>query len=136
MRSVNPQRMLKRFKKNDNDDETPLHYTTGPFLPPQAFYQHAVDREEPPTNHLHQEIQKLLQLILDSILGVQAKTPFILYLPGLNFQNIIVSLHDRLQGLVGCDGATAVPCSVGNKPLPSFLIWDRDPAIYAWHEEM
>ncbi|KAH8691003.1 kinase-like domain-containing protein [Phaeosphaeriaceae sp. PMI808] len=135
MRCVDHQRMLERLKTNDGD-ETPLYYTAGPFLSPQAFYRHAIDREEPPTKPLHQGIRKLLQLFLDWIPDLQAETPFVLTHPDFNFQNILVSPQGRLQSLIDWDGVTAVPHSIGNETLPSFLTRDWDPAMYAWNENM
>jgi aminoglycoside phosphotransferase (APT) family kinase protein len=135
MRCVDHQRMLERLKADD-DDETPLYYTAGPFVSPQAFYRHAIDREEPPTNPLHQGVRKLLQLFLDWIPDLQAETPFVLTHPDFNFQNILVSPQGRLQSLIDWDGVAAVPRSIGNETLPSFLTRDWDPAMYAWDEDM
>jgi hypothetical protein len=135
MRCVDHQRMLERLRTND-DDETPLYYTAGPFASPQAFYRHAIDGEKPPTKPLHQGVRKLLQLFLYWIPDHQAETPFILTHPDFNFQNILVSSQGRLQSLIDWDGVIAVPRSIGNETLPSFLTRDWDPAMYAWNENM
>jgi hypothetical protein len=135
MRCIDHQRMLERLRTN-NDDETPLFYTAGPFLSPQAFCRHAIDREDPPTKPLHQGVQKLLQLFLDWIPHLQAEIPFVLTHPDFNFQNVLVSSQGRLQSLIDWDGVTAVPRSIGNEKLPSFLTRDWDPAMYGWNENM
>ncbi|KAF2757812.1 hypothetical protein EJ05DRAFT_501333 [Pseudovirgaria hyperparasitica] len=135
MRCTDHQRMLERLDTND-DDETPLYYTAGPFISPRAFYRHAIDREEPPSSPVHQGIRKLLELFIDWIPDLQAETPFVLTHPDFNFQNILVSPQGRLQSLIDWDGVTVVPRSIGNETLPSFLTRDWDPAMYAWNEDM
>ncbi|CAI6340628.1 unnamed protein product [Periconia digitata] len=135
MRCVDHQRMLERFGKDD-EDETPLYYTAGPFDSPRAFYRQAIDREEPSTQPVYQGARKLLQLFLDWIPDLQAETPFVLAHPDFNFQNILVSPQGQLQSIIDWDGVAAVPLSIGNKSLPSFLTRDWDPAMYAWNEDM
>lgn len=135
MRCVDHQRMLARLK-TDDEDETPLYYTTGPFSSPRAFYRHAIDREELPPQLVHQGVQKLLRLFLEWIPEFQVETPFVLTHPDLNFQNILVSPEGRLQSLIDWDGVKAVPRSIGNKGFPSFLTRDWDPSMYGWTEDM
>jgi len=135
MRCVDHHHMLERLDADDHD-ETPVYYTAGPFVYPQAFYQHAIDREEPPMEPVNQGARKLPQLFIGWIPDLQFETPLVLTHPDFNFQNLLVSPLGRLQSLIDWDGVPAVPRSIGNKVLPSFLIRDWDPAMYGWDKYM
>ncbi|KAF3000955.1 hypothetical protein E8E13_009115 [Curvularia kusanoi] len=136
MRSVDNRRMIERLDDDNNDSEMPLYYTSGPFFSPQEFYQHVLDGEEPDPDPFVNGIKSLLQLFLSWVPDCQTETPFVISHPDLNFQNILVSSEGRLQSLIDWDDVVAVPRSIGNENLPSFLTRDWDPAMYAWNEDM
>ena len=128
------QAMLDRPQNREDEDETPIFFSAGPFQNQKEFFTCQLDRRHVPEDKFSRGFHKLLQLFISWIPYTDHvnQPSFVLAHPDFDIQNFIVSPEGRLRGVIDWDGVGAIPDCLGNERYPSWLTRDWDPAMYGY----
>ena len=126
-----------RFASEDNDGSA-LFCLKGPFQDVKSYMTFALDRRDRqrPLENVPKYYRGMLQL-LRQLIGwmpdngrFMASPQFVLAHSDLALQNMLVSEEGAVLGIIGWDGAGAIPGCIAHYPL--WLMRDWDPVMYNW----
>ncbi|KAK2867913.1 hypothetical protein FQN49_003338, partial [Arthroderma sp. PD_2] len=130
--------IVHRVFHTDDDDDSNIYTTVGPFADVKSFFTGMLDKREVPKGDYYRGAYKLLKYFIDLAFakdGIQQGPQFVLSHPDFNLQNTMVSEDGNLVGIIDWDGVVAVPSCLGNSRYPIWLTRDWDRLDYRYVEK-
>lgn len=115
----------------ENDDDTLSVVASGPYDTTSAYLQENFATREK-NNEWSIAESKILDAVIPCLPTGYQREDFVLSVPDLDSQNILVDGDDNVTGIIDWDHVQTLPRFIGYCRFPSWITRDWDPLMYGW----